>query len=229
MKPLLALSYTTPKKFVLHLYLAIGLLLGTVLTLQRLPRTPVATPLQPNFQTLPMRIGAWEGTEERLEPNVVTLLGLDNWILRRYRREVGASVWFYVGFLAHPRDGKEHHSPQACYQLHGWKLLHNSVQQVPIPGEHGIHVHKLLLQKGVEQQWVLYWLQWGERVVTARETWEEYRSKFFAILRMTPVRTDRTLVLVSARVVDSREETFAHAIAFIQAVFPTLSELARHG
>jgi EpsI family protein len=212
----------------MHLYLAIGLLFGTVLTLRYLPHAPVAPPLQLHFQTLPMRMGTWEGTEERLEPNVVTLLGLDDWVLRRYQREAGASVWFYAGFLAHRHEGKEHHSPQSCYRTHGWKLLHNGVQQIPIPGQDSINVYTLLVQKGIEQQWVLYWPQWGERVVTAREPWEEYKLKLFAMLRLQPMRTDHTLVLVSAPVVDSREATLAHAIAFIQAVFPSLSDLARH-
>ena len=229
MKPPLVRSCTTPRKFVLHLYLAIGLLLGTVLTLHSLLHAPVAPPLQPSFQTLPMRIGTWEGTEERLEPHVITMLGLDDWILRQYQREAGTSVWFYAGFLAYLYKEKQHHSPQICYNVHGWNLLHSNVQQVSIPGESSINVHKILVQKGSEQQWVLYWLQRGENVVTTMDIWEEYRWRLTALWRLTPVPRGQTLVLVAAPVRDTSEEALARAIAFVQAMFPRLSDLVRHG
>jgi EpsI family protein len=174
-----------------------------------------------------MQIGAWEGTTERLDARVVTFLGLDDWLLRQYRQASGAWVGFYVGFGAQPHGGKVHHSPEVCYLVQGWRLLHKGVQQVSLPGGNAIDVYTLLVQKGVEQQWVLYWPQRGTQVVTARNMWEEYRWKLTALWRLTPVRTDKTLVLVAAPVTDSREEARGRAIAFIQAVFPLLSDLVQ--
>jgi EpsI family protein len=183
-----------------------------------------STSLPVRLQEFPLRVGGWEGTESRLEPRVVTTLGLDDWILRLYRHPSGALVEFYVGFLQHATLG--HHSPQVCYPAQGWELLQKGLQQIKISGEQSISINMLLVQRDLERQLIFYWYQWGEKVITEkpgpRGLLESKLRAVFSIF--TPARLDTTLVRISAPLVGSVEETLAREVAFVQAVFPLLSQ-----
>jgi EpsI family protein len=211
-----------PKTFYLHLYLAVGLLFLAFLGLQFFSQKPSPS-LPVRLQEFPLRVGSWEGTESRLEPSIVTMLGLDDWILRLYRHPSGAFVWLYVGFLQHATLG--HHSPQVCYPAQGWELFEKGLQQISVSGEQSISINRLLVTKDLERELVLYWYQWGEKVITEKQgPWGLLESKLRAMFSVfTPARLDTTLVRVSAPVVGSVEETLARAVTFIQAVFPLLS------
>jgi hypothetical protein len=101
------------------------------------------------------------------------------------------------------------------------------VQQIAFPEEKSILVNKLLVQKGLAQQLVLYWYQQGEKILPEKSSaWEAYGGKLATLLRLlhTTPRIDRTLVRISAPVVESVDETLAHQVAFIQAAFPLLTK-----
>jgi EpsI family protein len=212
-----------PKTFYLHLYVAVGLLFLAFLGLRFFSQKP-STSLSVRLQEFPLRVGGWEGTESRLEPRIVTMLGLDDWILRLYRHPSGALVWFYIGFLQHATLG--HHSPQVCYPAQGWELLQKGLQPINVSGEQRISINRLLVTKDLERQLILYWYQRGEKVITEKQDpWGLLESKLRAMFSVfTPARLDTTLVRISAPVVGSVEETLAREVAFIQAVFPLLSQ-----
>jgi hypothetical protein len=87
-------------------------------------------------------------------------------------------------------------------------------------------VQKLLVQKGLARQLVLYWYQQGEKILPEKSSaWQAYGDKLATLLRLlhTAPRADRTLVRVSAPVLESVDDTLAHEIAFIQAAFPLLT------
>jgi EpsI family protein len=216
-------TLSVPKRFYLHLYLAVGLLFLAFLGLQFFSHKP-STSLSVRLQEFPLHVGGWEGTESRLEPSIVAMLGLDDWISRLYRHPSGVWVWFYVGFLQHMTLG--HHSPQVCYPAQGWALLETGLQLIKISREQSISINRLLVKKDLERQLVLYWYQWGEKVITEKQgPWGLLESKLRAMSSIfTPARLDTTLVRISAPVVGSVEETLAHEVAFIQAVFPLLSQ-----
>jgi EpsI family protein len=222
------------RRFQLHLYLALGLLLLTFLILYRFSQAPNTTPLQTRLQAFPLHVVTWEGRERSLDPNVVTALGLDDWMLRLYQNESRAFVWLYIGFFGyyHFDKGSFHHSPQVCYPAQGWKLIQGELQEINIPEKEKILVNKLLVQKGTERQLVLYWYQWGDRIVTEKNwedwgRWRDYKLRLYSLLHLPSLlinndRTDRALVRISAPVIDNVEETLSHEIAFIQAAFPLL-------
>ena len=119
-----------------------------------------------------------------------------------------------------------HHSPQVCYPAQGWELLHKGLQQINVSGEQSIAFNQLLVQKNLEKQVILYWYQWGERIITEKqEFWGVFDLKLRALFStFTPSRPDYTLVRISTPVVGSVEATLAHEVAFIQAVFPLLRQ-----
>jgi EpsI family protein len=209
----------------LQLSLVAGLALLVFCILQRLA-PPSTAALQQRLQLFPLQVEAWEGTEGKIDEAVVTELKLDDWMLRRYQHPAGAFLWLYVGFLEHLAPEKSHHSPQICYPAWGWELVQRSVQQIALPAGNSLLVQKLLVQKGLARQLVLYWYQQGEKILPEKSSaWQAYGDKLATLLRLlhTAPRADRTLVRVSAPVLESVDDTLAHEIAFIQAAFPLLT------
>ena len=47
----------------------------------------------------------------------------------------------------------------------GWELVQRGVQQIALPGGEPVLVQKILVQKGLAQQLVLYWHQQGETIL----------------------------------------------------------------
>jgi EpsI family protein len=218
----------TAMRRLLHLQLSLvtGLVLLVFFSLQRLS-PPSFSALQQRLQHFPIQVEAWAGTDGRLDEDIVTELNLDDWMLRQYRHPSGAFILLYLGFFEHLAPKKSHHSPQVCYPSWGWGLVQRGVQQIALPEGEPIVVNKLLVQKGLAQQLVLYWYQQGERILPENySAWEVYGGRFAAllsILHRAPRANHHVLVRVSAPVLESVDVTLAHEIAFVQAAFPLLT------
>ena len=214
------------RRLSLHLYLATGLVLLTFFALQRFSPPPSSF-LQKRLQAFPLQVGAWEGRAGKWDQAIVAALDVDDWTLRLYRHPSGAVVWFYIGFLERLTLGRSHHPPQICYPAQGWESIQQGLQPIPLAEGKSLLIHKLLVQKGLEQQLVLYWHQWGEQILPEGQgPWGDYRYRLSSlprILHASP-RTDRALVRISALVTDSVEETLSYEVAFIQAALPLLMQ-----
>ena len=83
-----------------------------------------------------------------------------------------------------------------------------------------------MIEKGLEQQVVLYWYQSHGRVIA-----NEYRSKIFMVYDAARLnRSDAALVRVTSAKLGS-ESTFqdaeARAVEFVKALFPSLGSFCR--
>ena len=220
------------RTFYLHTYLAIALLLAFFSVLQHFSYAPAA-PLPVRLAALPLQVGAWEGTEQNVEPDVARLLehDVDQWVLRLYQQASGPAVWFYVTFadLSFGQE-KNVHSPQGCYLAQGWQPLERTLQAIDLPGGKSLLVNKLLVQKGLETHLVLYWDQWGDTLFAARKKEERnYQKSFQKMFHLVSElaserRMYRTMVRVYAPVTASVEATLAQEIAFVQEVYPWLEQ-----
>jgi EpsI family protein len=149
--------------------------------------------------------------------------------LRRYEDPSGNAVWLYVGFHNNASfGGTTPHSPRLCYPGQGWTVLDATIEKIPLADGSSNPDNRLLVQKGLEQRLVLYWLQWGSEVTTESGA-GDYTAKLGWLLRLPflaqeDTRTDRSLVRVSARVDLSPERTFATGARFVALVFPLLAE-----
>ncbi len=226
-----------PRRWYLHLGLGIALIGLTCALAQHLSHLPPSAP-PGRLHDFPMQLGTWSGVEQTWGSEVVTALDVDDWMLRRYEDASGAMVWFYLGFSGNLTLGKGllSHSPQSCYPANGWERLQSGLQDVTLPTGERIVVNRLLVQKGLEQRLVLYWQQWGERIVPEiilgkgpnryRIEWQSVRQVLSTLVdhAVHDARTDRALVRVSAPVVHTVEETLAQEIAFVQSAFPILAQ-----
>lgn len=189
--------------------------------LQVVSRTE-AVPLRRPFDELPLRLAAYHGTDESLEPEVVKVLAATDIVLRRYTADDRPPVWLYAGYYASQRTGVVIHSPKQCLPGNGWSIVKSErvVIDVPTPAGRGIDVNRVLVSQGENQQLVLYWYQERGRVVA-----DEYRGKAYLVWdSMTRGRTDGALVRLSTPLVGSEEVTYRRLVDFTTHVFPVLTE-----
>jgi EpsI family protein len=199
--------------------LAIVTLLGAVVGMHNLATASGVPPNRP-LADLPLRIGSWSGRTEFIEPGVLAVLGVDEYVLRTYRSPQGRWVGLYVGYYGSQRLSERVHSPRVCLPGTGWVIVDHRMQPVSL-GEGSVTVNRVVVEKAGERQLVLYWYQFGERVV-AREGEAVRLLAWNALVRR---RSDEALVRVNGALDGPVEEVLGHQASFIR---PLLSVLKRH-
>jgi EpsI family protein len=201
--------------------LAALLLLGALLVLQ-LRSTGEAVPVRKSFGAFPRAVGTWQARESSsLEPDVLNLLKVNDYLVQRYVDRDGRPLWLYIGYWATQRKGAQMHSPRNCLPGAGWEPIEASRIPVALPAPYApITVNRYLIQKDREQQVVLYWYQSQGKAVAGELTAkiEMVRS---AIVRN---RTDGALVRVSTPVSGSVAGATDSLLRYIQALYPILAE-----
>ncbi len=184
------------------------------------------TPIRRTLAEFPLSLGDWVGRQEPpLSAPVLKILRLDDYTVRSYARGDKDRVWFYVGYHATQRQGASIHSPLNCLPGSGWiparlQRVHISVESPSGPTPRTIEVNRVLIEKGVDRQVVLYWYQSHGRVVAS-----EYWGKFYGVVdAIRTNRTDAALVRVIAPVRDGDIEAAERdATDFVRQAFPVLT------
>jgi len=207
------------------LVLSACLLVGATLAARATDAEQV--PLREPLARMSRQIGPWIGRDEpQLTSDIVAVLGVDEYINRAYADPTGrmsAPVSVYVGYYRSQREGDTIHSPLNCIPGSGWEPVRASRPQITVPGaDSPITVNRLLIEKGIDRQVVVYWYQSHGRVVAS-----EYWSKLFMVydaVRMN--RSDAALVRVISPVLPSENDPAAaesRVTEFVQQLFPRLN------
>jgi EpsI family protein len=224
---------------------AVLLLIGVIGGMRHYDRVEQA-PVREAFSAFPFEIQSqasggrprvWMGRQERLEKDVLETLRVDDYILREYSPATqGGSpketlfgslvpIWLYVGYYQSQRTGVTYHSPLNCLPGSGWSIVTREVvpltlgkSAVGAPAD--LPVNKVLIQKGLEKQLILYWYQDRGRIITS-EYWAKAYLLWDAITRN---RTDGSLVRLSIPVQSSPEEAFEAGQTFLRDVYPLLNK-----
>lgn len=188
---------------------------------QRAEPVPVKLPLV----QLPLSLDGWQGRDERpFEPDILAILGVDEYVTRTYRHD-GAPVGLYVGYYESQRQGDTIHSPLNCLPGAGWIPVQQGRTHLHV-SSHGaprdIEVNRVIIQKGLDRNLVLYWYQSHGRVVAS-----EYRGKIYTVVDAIRYnRTDAALVRVIVPVAEGGSAALskadASATAFVETLFPAL-------
>jgi len=206
--------------------LSVCLLLGAGV-IARASRTEQVPPRLP-FAGFPFQIGPWQGRNTApFTKEVLAVLGADDYLSRFYHKHQDRrSVGLYVGYYESQRQGDTIHSPLNCLPGAGWQPLSKSYLPISVVDANGkpsdITVNRYVIEKGLEQQVVLYWYQSHGRVIA-----NEYRSKVFMIFDAARLnRSDAALVRVTSPRIGSDQEAEkaadVKAVEFVKAVFPLL-------
>jgi EpsI family protein len=155
------------------------------------------------------------------EEDVLHMLKVSDYVMRRYVDLAGQSLWLYVGYWETQRKGAQMHSPKHCLPGGGWEPLEARRVVIPLSGAPGvIEVNRYLIQKDQYQQLVLYWYQSHGQVV-ASEVEAKIQLVKNAIFHN---RTDGALIRIISPVSGNVEETFEHMAAYVRAMYPLLRE-----
>jgi EpsI family protein len=178
---------------------------------------PATTPLD----QFPMRMGDWAARQlPPFEPEILAVLGVDDYLTRVYYAEPEAEVGLYVGYYRSQRQGDTIHSPLNCLPGAGWEPISKGLLTIEVPGG-SISVNRILIQKGIDRQLVLYWYQSHGRVVAS-----EYWSKLHLIADSVRLnRTDAAMIRVMTPVGRDKEEQPAQdaAVRFVKVLYAELS------
>ena len=201
------------------------LMLGATTVLLANARNAEVPVARTAFDAFPMTLAGWRATvDPPMAPEVLKVLGVDDYLSRIYYKPSGAAVGLYMGYYGSQRQGDTIHSPLNCLPGAGWEPVSEGRKTIVDADGAGrdITVNRYIVQKGLERQLVLYWYQSHGRVVAS-----EYWSRAFLIndaIRLN--RTDGSMVRVIAPIPVGADDDGAAAEAlaeeFVRALFPQL-------
>jgi len=177
-------------------------------------------PPSKQFLSFPKQIGEWHGTVSYFDQSIYDVLGVDDSILISFKSQDTKQVQVYVGYYQSQREGDLIHSPKNCMPGSGWDITSTSIEEVKTSGEN-VKVIKLLLEKGINKQVVLYWFQSRGRFISS-----EYWQKIYLILdALFRGRTDGSFIRLIAPI-DSRGEAYStdYLKSFASDLIPILNK-----
>lgn len=195
-----------------------------------LARTSRAEPtaIREPLAHLPYQLGDWQGRQEPpLDPEVLEVLGADDYTVRTYARGGREVAGLFIGYFDSQRQGDTIHSPLNCLPGAGWTPSSSdqstlTVAASPAPGapRREIAVNRVVITKGLERLFVLYWYQSHGRVVAS-----EYWGKIYTVVDAIRLnRTDAALVRIVVPFTGGDEEAAeATARSFAAELFPLLT------
>ncbi len=190
-------------------------------------------PVRRSLSEFPQQIGTWQQQRSLdMEPGILQILGVDDYTDRRYFGPGDTLMGLYIGYYRSQRQGDTMHSPLNCLPGAGWNPVKKEFLSIPVYGDsHSsthrtmtIRINRIVIQRGLDRQLVLYWYQSHGRIVAS-----EYWGKIYTVVdAIRTNRTDAALVRVITPVVglDVAAEKAAerNAIDFVTNLFPLLSD-----
>ncbi|HFB84146.1 EpsI family protein [Thermosulfuriphilus ammonigenes] len=154
--------------------------------------------------------------EDRLDDNIIAILGVDQHILRTYQDQEGTRVTLYIGYFEDQKEGQMIHSPKHCLPGSGWFPLDSRQVALSLEGQGEIQINRLLLEKSGQKMLVYYWYQGRGRIVA-----NEYEDRLYLLWdKLWSRRSDESLVRISLLYKDQASEEAARR--FIKALLPVL-------
>lgn len=178
-------------------------------------------PLRKNFSHFPLELSRWSGKELGLKKDVLKVLKVDDYMMRQYGDPRGLQLGLYVGYYKTQKQGATYHSPKNCLPGSGWSIVKTEKMPLNLTGADGrpMEINRLLIQKGLEKQWMFYWYQDRGRIIT-----NEYWAKAYLMWdSVTKNRTDGAFVRVTVPFTEENQQiVLEEGKAFTEAVYPLL-------
>jgi exosortase D (VPLPA-CTERM-specific) len=203
-------------------WVAIGILAAAAVAGLATPARTHAAPERPAFTGFPMELPGYKGYPGRIEPEILQVLMLDDYLMANYFDQEAHAVNLYASYYAGQAQGNSAHSPRACIPGDGWEIQAfdpHALESVRI-GDQPLTVNRVLIQKGENRGLVYYWFQQRGRFVTG-----EYTVKLYIFLdSLLRGRTDGAMVRLVAPLApgESPEAADARLEAFAALAMPEL-------
>jgi EpsI family protein len=184
---------------------------------------PEQIPPRAPFASFPTRLGQWTGKNAPdFDRGVLEVLGVDEHV-NRYYVSGNQLAHVYIGYYRSQHQGSTIHSPMNCLPGAGWAPVESGRVALSVPADgasRSVAVNRVIIQKGLDKQVVLYWYQSHGRTIPS-----EYWSKIYLVLDSIRLnRSDAALVRVIAPIDGtlSNAEAVAEraAVDLAQTMFP---------
>lgn len=176
------------------------------------------------LNTFPDKIGEYELIHStKLIDSVVSVLQVDDYINYNYRTPNGLKINFYVSYFSAVGIKGGYHSPRNCIPGGGWGIAAIEPFGLDInrskPGK--VNINAMTIQRGEEEQIVLYWYQNRGRIITS-EYWEKIYLVWDAL---TKRRRDGSFIRVMAYIPKGRkDEVMRHLKDFSEQAMSLLDD-----
>ena len=205
-----------------RLVIVAALLLSTETLMYRWGRAENPPPRR-KFESFPVNVGGWTGTDVPIPPDIREVLGEGDFLTRVYIRnpeEPGISL--FLAYFRSQRTGSTVHSPQQCLPGAGWTPIEHTYLNLTSPSGLTPYVNRYVIAKGLDRQLVIYWYESHGRIVAS-----EYEAKFYLILgSIRGNRSDGALVRLITPLTDTEKPGAAQerATEFAEATLPLLND-----
>jgi EpsI family protein len=190
---------------------------GATLTLSHGESVPLREPLQ----EIPLQVEAWQGHDlPPLEPDVVAVGGMDDYLNRLYTRDPQHYLSLYVGYYRSQATGDSIHSPKNCLPGSGWQQVSSGEIALTMPDGSSSPINLYVIEQGGEREVVLYWYQAHGRIIAS-----EYRAKLYIADAIRLHRTDGALVRIALPIAATQRQAQEAAVHFAEELMPTLQKI----
>lgn len=182
------------------------------------------TPEIKDFDTFPITIGDWSGTDQPLSRRIIRGLDLTDYIQIDYKAPSAGQINFYVAWYASQTKGESIHSPESCLLGGGWRFQDKRETKIDISGyaKSPLRVNRVVLKQGEARMLGYFWFPCRGRILT-----NAYELKLYTFWdNLTRGRTDGALVRVITAVGPDEDTDAAEnrLKAFLGKALPVLDE-----
>jgi len=114
------------------------------------------------LDSLPMKIGVWEGEDVELTEAVMQVLKADRVLCRQYMNsQTGESLGLLIVYRKYGRRDFAHR-PELCYPAVGFEIVQKSYTTVPYAGRN-VRARLVIAEKDAAREAITYWFGSGDR------------------------------------------------------------------
>jgi exosortase D (VPLPA-CTERM-specific) len=183
---------------------------------------PISTPPRNSFELFPMTQGGWTGRRQSLEPDIIQVLGADDYLLADFSKPgEQASVNLLISYYNSQTSGSGIHSPAVCIPAGGWEVYRWEQSKLSFGADQAVQfeVNRAVIQKGESKQLVYYWFEQRGRRLTG-----DYATKAYTVWDSAfKGRSDGALIRVVTSIDDNNvsasEDRLQH---FLEITLPSL-------
>ena len=197
--------------------LSVALVAGVVVIHGSVPDVPQVHRLP--FARLSPAIGTWRSAGDiAIDDESLKVLNADDYVDRLYvSGNVGVDL--FMAYYATQRQGDTMHSPMNCLPASGWQPMSTDRVQLRLDSGAPINANRVLIQKALDKELVLYWYQSHGRTVAS-----EYASKAYLVFdSLRQHRSDAALIRIITPVAGGQARATAAVNDFVRALYPQIT------
>ncbi len=189
------------------------------LTLLLVDQREELVPARQPFDRFPESLGGWMAREQRIPPNILNKLQLDDYLNANYHRQQPPEINLYIAYYGSQRKGVSPHSPRVCIPGNGWQITAFERTTIPVEENRALPINRVEIERGDQKQVVYYWFRQRGRDIA-----NEYLMKLDLLYdALTRNRTDGALVRVTAPLDEDSAKAENALRGFIQRIHPLLN------